>query len=209
MLDKQLKQGVLILDAQVKHQKEYLHAQADQQLKQFDLELTLEVQQQEMQLSQQYVEQTMKLQQQAQQQKSALEQQALQLTMEYEQRKSEEEMALKQFKIDQEQFQMQQRMSLDFSRLSGQQPFQMGGASTLALMGNMNGSYSGFAPPTVMSQYPFQTAISGSLTTTAPAVPAQSYSQRGFNPAGYTPDKQVYVYGANGELIPKRWFVYF
>merc|ERR1711962_1794221 len=54
MLEEQLKQGITVLDAQVKHQKDYLLAQADQQKKQFVMQIEMEVKQQEMQLRQQF-----------------------------------------------------------------------------------------------------------------------------------------------------------
>lgn len=40
MLEEQMRQGVLALDAQLKHQREYLEAQASQQKKQFAMQVS-------------------------------------------------------------------------------------------------------------------------------------------------------------------------
>lgn len=122
MLEQQLSQGIAVLEAQAKHQRDYLSAQAEQQKKQFEMQISMEVQQQQMALKKQHAEQTMALNQQAAQQKAALEQQAMQLTMDYGQKKAEEDMMQQQYDMEKSQTEIQQKMSEDMEKLGVQMP---------------------------------------------------------------------------------------
>lgn len=127
MLEDQLRQGVLVLDAQVKHQRSYLIAQADQQKKQFTMQIDMEVKQQDMVLQQQYAEQALALQVQASQQKAALEQQALQLSMEYQAKKQEEKAMRQQYEMDLAQHEMQNRIQAEMQKLGVSMSMVSGG----------------------------------------------------------------------------------
>merc|ERR1712112_88334 len=124
-----------------------------------------------------YAEQTMALQRQAAQQKSALDQQAMELTMEYQMKKTEEHMAKQQYSMEKQQFEMQNKMKKEMDKLGllGQQ---------------LQSSYSmgqSYAPHSSALQF----------------YAAQSYAPQSNSPTNALSSTQTYVYGPNGELIPK------
>jgi len=139
MLDQQLQQGMRVLAAQVKHQKDYLHAQAEQQKNQFYMQIDMEMKQQEMALAQSQAEQKMSLQQQASQQKQQLEAQAMMLGMEYQKKKSEEDVQRQQYEMESVQHEIQSRLTAEMHKLGVSIPAVQTSSPAVSMMPNTLG----------------------------------------------------------------------
>eukprot|EP00392_Amoebophrya_sp_AT5.2_P001107 g1109.t1 len=199
LLDSQLQQGVQALDVQLKQQRDAINSQAEQQKKAFDMQVDMEVKAQEMQLQQQYQEQHLQLQQQAQQQKSQLEQQAMQLSMDYQQKKAEEEMQKAHYEMERQQQELQMKLQNEFHSMQAQLTSSLPAAfqfypgmvvSPDGLKQNGSGIFTGTFGLDVGTSSKMD-QLSGTMSTAT-----QSNPQRA--------EPEVYVYGPNGELIPKN-----
>ncbi|CAD7949022.1 unnamed protein product [Amoebophrya sp. A25] len=234
LLDSQLAQGIQALDVQLKQQRDALNSQAEQQKKAFNMQVEMEVKAQEMQLQQQYQEQHLQLQQQAQQQKSQLEQQAMQLTMEYQQKKAEEEMNKQHYEMERQQQELQMKLQNEFHSMQAQLTSSLPAAfhyfnSNLQLGDGLkvtNGTYAPYFAQSGDNESQAGSSIFGkslglqlgsfagagndlSNTSTTSAGNTCSYSTG--PPSANTsvaaqiqPEPTIYVYGQNGELIPKH-----
>jgi len=117
MLDGQLQQGLIVLDNQVRFQKDYLAAQALNAKRGFSSNTAHELSVQEAALQKQYCAQTFALQEQAAKQRLQLEQQALSLTLMYQQKKAEEEMQRQKYELEQMQREMKIKLESDMKKL--------------------------------------------------------------------------------------------
>ncbi|CAD7926462.1 unnamed protein product [Amoebophrya sp. A120] len=195
LLDSQLAQGVQALDVQLKQQRDAINSQADQQKKAFNMQVDMEVKAQEMHLQQQYQEQQLQLQQQAQQQKSQLEQQAMQLTMDFQQKKAEEEMQRQQYEMERQQQELQMKLQNEFHSMQA----QLTSSLPAAFQFHQGVAESAFKP----NGQPFFPQHQAGLHALMSDVHGKDLNMTASTAHSVRTDTEIYVYGPNGELIPK------
>jgi len=185
MLEDQLRQGIMVLDAEVKVQRSYIVAQADQQKKEFIMQVDMDMTQQDVTLQRHYAEQALALHIQAAKQKSDLEQQAMQLTMEYQAKKQEEIARQQQYEIECAQREVSERIMTEMGRLGvttyALQSFVPGLGRSIEQASSQIGLPSHRHPPSAsVSQSPY--GYSNNINTTAspcinPGAAAQQQSR--------------------------------